>query len=391
MLSWSDTASQLQQHYQSFKVTERILLTGHSHQAWPDVAREGQLLAFTHAAEQVDDKWSLAFEQAERVRAGFAERLGDTRGDFVLGQNTQELLVRWLSALPLSTQAHLVTTDGEFHSMRRLLARVQEAGVQVTRVATEPVETLAERLWAACTPQTCAVMCSMVLFQTGQQVPHLSTLAQRCDERALPLLLDAYHLVNVVPYRMDTELPDSVFVVGGGYKYCQLGEGNCFLRVPKDIAWRPLVTGWYAEFAELNQVSGDGVAYGRGRWAFEGSTYDPTSHYRAARVWQFFADQALSVTRLREINEAQLTTLRTALHQYQWPEHVTLPQQPLHILGGFLVVRTPMAAEWSTQLRAVDVWTDSRGDCLRFGPAPYVTEAQLTTAVERLHAVAWKQ
>ena len=24
----------------------------------------------------------------------------------------------------------------------------------------------------------------------------------------------------------------TAFITGGGYKYCQLGEGNCFLRVP---------------------------------------------------------------------------------------------------------------------------------------------------------------
>ncbi|WLD59566.1 kynureninase [Salinispirillum sp. LH 10-3-1] len=388
MSDWSTTAAQLQRHYSAFKVSERILLTGHSHQAWPDVAREGQLLAFDHATTHVDDKWAQAFAQADRVRTGFAERLGDTSGEYVLGQNTQELLVRWLSALPLDRKPHLVTTDGEFHSMRRLLARLNETDLTVTRVATEPVDTLAERLWAACTEQTAAVMCSMVLFQTGQVVPHLPNLAQRCQERQLPLLLDAYHLVNALPYDMDTTLPDSTFVVGGGYKYCQLGEGNCFLRVPKSCDWRPLVTGWYAEFAELSQSAGTSVAYGTGRWAFEGSTYDPTSHYRAARVWQFFAEQQLNVATLRSINIAQLTLLRERLSQYHWPTHVELPSQQLAELGGFLVIRTPEAAAWSNQLRSLNVWTDSRGNCLRFGPAPYLTAEQISAAVERLHQVA---
>ena len=35
------------------------------------------------------------------VRAGFARLLGDQPDDIALGQNTHELVTRWLSALPL--------------------------------------------------------------------------------------------------------------------------------------------------------------------------------------------------------------------------------------------------------------------------------------------------
>src|SRR2546422_10697370 len=35
---------------------------------------------------------------------------------------------------------------------------------------------------------------------------------------------------NVLPFSLRTERLAQAFVVGGGYKYCQLGEGNCFLR-----------------------------------------------------------------------------------------------------------------------------------------------------------------
>jgi len=55
---------QLAKHYSRFRVTERILLTGHSHQAWPDVAFEAQQQAWLDAAEHVDDVWDLAFEKA---------------------------------------------------------------------------------------------------------------------------------------------------------------------------------------------------------------------------------------------------------------------------------------------------------------------------------------
>ena len=91
-------------HYARFRVGERVLLTGHSHQAWPDVAREAQLEAWDDAAREVDDKWGLAFARADLVRAAFARRLGAKPDEITLGQNTHELVTRFLSALPLDAR-----------------------------------------------------------------------------------------------------------------------------------------------------------------------------------------------------------------------------------------------------------------------------------------------
>ena len=44
-------------HYSAFRVDERLLLTGHSHQAWPDCGFDGQQAAWLDAARYVDDKW----------------------------------------------------------------------------------------------------------------------------------------------------------------------------------------------------------------------------------------------------------------------------------------------------------------------------------------------
>jgi kynureninase len=43
-------------YYTRFRVGERLLLTGHSHQAWPDCAERGQLRAWQDAADYVDGK-----------------------------------------------------------------------------------------------------------------------------------------------------------------------------------------------------------------------------------------------------------------------------------------------------------------------------------------------
>src|SRR6187401_1412711 len=77
-------------HYSRFRVTERLLLTGHSHQAWPDVGFAAQQQAWLDAAEFVDAKWERATQQASLVQAGFRRLLNDADGDIALGQNTHE-------------------------------------------------------------------------------------------------------------------------------------------------------------------------------------------------------------------------------------------------------------------------------------------------------------
>ena len=182
----------LARHYSRFNVGGRLLLTGHSHQAWPDVGFEAQQRAWLDAAEYVDDKWEHAAEQANRVRAGFARLLGDTPANIALGQNTHELVTRWLSALPFRKQQRLVTTDGEFHTIRRQMDRFADEGIEVKKVAAHPVDTLAERLASEVNSHTLAVLVSSVLFETSAIVPGLDRVAAACATHGAELLVDAF-------------------------------------------------------------------------------------------------------------------------------------------------------------------------------------------------------
>src|SRR5947208_859186 len=151
---------ELAKHYTRFRVSERILRTGHSHQAWPDVSFEAQQQAWLDASELVDDKWERATEQAARVQAGFRRLLGDADGDIALGHNTHELVTRLLSALPLRDRPKLVTSDGEFHTIRRQLDRLAEEGLAVVKVAARPADTLTDRLADVVDDRTACVLVS---------------------------------------------------------------------------------------------------------------------------------------------------------------------------------------------------------------------------------------
>jgi kynureninase len=375
--------NRLAPEYRAFRVTERLLLTGHSHQAWPDCAREGLLRAWDDAALLVDEKWERAFAVAARVRRGFAALLDDAEGEYALGMSTHDLLVRFLSALPLRARPRLVTTDGEFHAARRQLDRLAEEGITVVKLPATPASTVAERLAAAVDDRTAAVLVSAVFFENAHRVPALGALAEACARHGAELLVDAYHALGAVPFSLRTEGLTGAFVTGGGYKYLQLGEGNCFLRIPPGREFRPVVTGWFSEFSALTAERPDAVTYGTGPDRFAGSTYDPTSHYRAAAVFDFFEREGLMPTFLREVSQHQVGRLAERFDALDLdPAVVTRDRAtPLEQLGGFLALTTPRARELSRALLARGVFTDARRDVLRLGPAPYLSDTQLDGAL----------
>jgi kynureninase len=378
----------LAEHYSSFRVSERLLLTGHSHQAWPDVAFEGVTEAWEDAALLVDEKWERAFARAERVRTGFRGLLGDPDGAIALDQNTHGLVLRFLSALELRTRPRLVTTDGEFHTVRRQLARLaEEPALDVVVVAARPAETLAERLAAEVDGRTSAVIVSAVLFEDSRIVPGLGELAAACEAAGVELLVDAYHALGCLPFGLPSP---NTWVVGGGYKYLQLGEGNAFMRLPPHAdELRPALTGWFAEFEEMAAEKKPGtVPYPRGAGRFAGSTYDPTSHYRAARVFDFFDEQGLTPDVLRASYLHQTTLLARVFDELGVPDETMTRDRetPREQFGGFLALESPIAEEVSRRLAADGVMTDSRGRYLRLGPAPYLSDAQLERAVQMLGA-----
>ena len=375
-------------HYSRFRVADRLLLTGHSHQAWPDCAREGHVQAWDDAAELADLKWERAFARAERVREGYSRLLDDPDGLYSLASSTHDLLVRFLSALPLSERPRLVVSDCEFHSLRRQVDRLDEVGIEIERVSSQPAESVGERLAAAVDDRTAAVMVSTVFYRDAHIAGDLTALAQACRRHGALLLLDVYHQLGVVPFSLRQRGLEDAFVVGGGYKYCQLGEGNCFLRFPQGCDLRPVVTGWFAEFGDLTDGTGAAhqVGYAQGHERFAGATYDPTSHYRADEVFAFHSEQGLTPELLREVSQHQIGLLARRFDETDLdPQRIRRDSDtPIEQLGGFLALLTPHAATLHERLRERGLLTDYRGRRLRFGPAPYLSDSQLEQSISLL-------
>ena len=371
-------------------MSERLLLTGHSHQAWPDRGFDGQRQAWLDAARYVDDKWEHAFAKAERVRRGFARLLEDATGSIALGASTHDLVVKFISGLPLRDRPRILTTDGEFHSVRRQLDRLAEEGLEVARVPSLPAASVARRLIDALNDRTAAVVVSCVLFENAHIVPGLGDLLERCQTLGAELLVDAYHALNVVPWSLERERLEGAFVVGGGYKYCQLGDGISFLRIPSDCRMRPVITGWFSEFEDLARPGTRGrVLYGEGPARFAGATYDPTSQYRAAAVFDFFEEHALTPELLRRVSQHQVGFLARRFDELDLDPRIVTRDRSVELdgIGGFLALRSPLAGDLCRALRGRGVLTDHRGETLRLGPAPYLSDQQLEAAVAVLGEV----
>jgi kynureninase len=377
-----DDLPALRAAYARFLGGGRVLLTGHSHQAWPDVAREALAQSFDDAARFVDDKWGEAvFPAMQAVGEGVLTRLGFDRGDAIaFGKSTHELGYRLLSCLPLHARPRIVTTDGEFHSLRRQLGRLAEEGVRVEWVASRPRAELADRLLEALVPGTAMLALSAVLFEDSFVVPRLGEIAARAIDVGAVVLVDAYHAFNVVPLAWGPA-QGQLYVTAGGYKYAGFGEGVCWLRVPHGSTLRPVYTGWFADFGGL-EAPGAEITYGPGGARFAGATFDASAFYRARAVLEHWERFGLDPAKLRAVSTRQTRRILDRLDAQGHAEAVASPRDDAR-RGGFVAVRAGTGAEAIVKrLRAEGVLVDARNGTLRLGPAPYLTDDEIDRGVD---------
>jgi selenocysteine lyase/cysteine desulfurase len=261
----------------------------------------------------------------------------------------------------------ILTTDGEFHSFRRQLARWEEARrVAVTRVPVEPFDTFPYRFLAAARHREHDLTyVSHVFYDTGYVVPDLDGWA-----RALPpdghVVIDGYHGFMAIPTRLDG-IWRRVFYVAGGYKYAMAGEGACFMHCPPGIVRRPIDTGWFAGFEQLEEAPG-GVAYPAHGGRFWGATFDPSGLYRFNAVQRLLDREGIEVASVhRHVTALQSRFLASVAEHGIDLGELLPPEQTSGERGHFLTYRTPRAAMLAAMLAERRVTVDRRGDRVRIG------------------------
>ena len=367
----------------------RLHVAAHSHHPWPNITFEAQQENWLDAATRMDDKWDHIFGEVLPTSQRHIARvlhLSDP-ASIAFAPNTHEFVLRILSCLP--TPARILTTDSEFHSFRRQTARLEEEGLaEVERIPAEPFATFPDRLRAAAAAGGHhLVFVSHVLFNSGYVLPDLPALVEAVPDDDTFVVLDGYHSFLALPTDLSA-IEDRAFYVSGGYKYAMAGEGVCFLHCPPGYGERPVNTGWYAGFGQLESGVGDRVGYSPGGQRFAGATFDPSGLYRFNAVCHWLTELGLSVAAIhahvRALEDAFLDRLGTLGLDRLRPEMLVPGVDEVPDRGHFLTFRTPEAGVLYRALHDRRVITDHRDDRLRFGFGIYHDETDLDVLVERL-------
>jgi kynureninase len=384
------TALDLRPHFSRFLQADphRLHLAAHSHHYWPDVTFPAQEEAWTDAARYADEKWDRIFgEILPDVQKGVAAILGlPDPATIAVAPNTHDFVRRLLSSLPLHRQARVLTSDSEFHSFTRQVARLEEEkAIAVERVAAEPFATFPARFAdRASSGGHDLVFVSQVFFNSGAVAGPIESIVKTVPDADALVVIDGYHGFMAVPTDL-SRVASRAFYMSGGYKYAMAGEGVCFLHCPPGFAPRPRDTGWFASFGALAGPQG-GVAYGEDGSRFLGATFDPSGLYRQRAVFAWLAERGL---RVEDIHGHVLALQRLFLDGAR--EIVPLAEARLvtplvNERGHFLTFETPAAQDLHAKLLAARIVTDVRGDRLRFGFGCYHVEEDVEVALQRIPA-----
>src|SRR3954447_267042 len=224
----SKSVLDLARHFSRFidAEPERIHLAAHSHHYWPDVTLEAQKACWDEAALYADEKWEHIFaEVIPAVQVGIARILNlPDPAAIAFAPNTHDFLRRLLSVLPPGRAARVLTSDGEFHTLTRQMARLEEEGlVSVERIPVDPSATFPERFTAACrNGGHDLVFVSQVFFNSGATSGDLATIAGAVPDPETLIVIDSYHGFMAVPTDL-SGVADRVFYMAGGYKYAMAG------------------------------------------------------------------------------------------------------------------------------------------------------------------------
>lgn len=357
---------------------ERLHFAAHSHHPWPDVTYDAHMQAWEDAAEMMDDKWDHIFgEVFSRARRGIAGLIGlDGDDSITFAPNTHEFVVRIFSCF--EPPVRVLSSDAEFHSFTRQSRRWEEEGLAIVdRIPAEPFESFTERF----TREARAgvhdlVFLSEVFFDSGFVVPQLDRLVSSVSEEKTFIVIDGYHAFLARPVDIGP-IQDRVFYLAGGYKYAMAGEGVCFLHAPSRYGPRPVNTGWYAGFGQLEVGVGHDVAYSSDGSRFGGATFDPSGVYRLDAVLRWLEEEGITPSDI----SSHVQTLQDRFTGSGISPGELIPPEG-HSRGNFLSYRTERAAEIYGLLHDRSVITDYRGDRLRLGFGIYHDDDDVARLLE---------
>ena len=355
---------------------QRLHFSAHSHHLWPDASLEGQLAHWNDAATLADLKWDKVMgEVLPEAQRNVAEELGTGMPDAVVfASSTHDFIVRLVAATPRANPAKLrvLTSDAEFHSARRQLARWAEDGwLELDTVPVQPFDDFTERFLAAArTGDHDLILVSQILFSSGRLFSEINDLAVLAKPEGPWVVIDGYHAFMALETPFKETAAQSAFYLGGGYKYAMTGESCGFLHAPPGFGPRPPITGWFAEFEDRTLPPGS-IGYAKDASRFMGATFDSSGIYRFNAIRRMLRDEGLTTAIINQRIARQQSLLLDALRDTPLGAAELLNPLDGKPHARFLALRHPDAPRWYEALLARKCITDVRGDVLRVGLGLY--------------------
>lgn len=382
----------------------KLHFAAHSHHFWPDIARKAHLHYWDDSAKYSDQKWDFLFSHVvPKAQEHIAKILHlNEPQQIVFAPNTHELLSRLLSLFLPQKKLRILTTNSEFHSFSRQISRLEELPeVEVTRVETSVLykksdhddstkkrkDLFLNQLIAQLQNHSFDLFfISHVFYDSGIRLTDedLEILSQATPSSTI-MVIDGYHGFCAIPTNL-SKLEGKVFYLSGGYKYAQAGEGACFLVVPRGH-WRPVYTGWFANFEALASPNNQSVGYAENGFSFFGATQDFSGLYRFNAVWNAFEELHLTPERIhRFVGQLQESFLQEVspllVKNYELAPLFSFSSGiPF---GHFLTYVSSKAELIEKELKTKNIIIDRRGHRLRFGFGTYQDQSDIFTLKNRL-------
>jgi kynureninase len=288
----------------------------------------------------------------------------------------------------------VVATRGEFDSCDMILKTYASKGRAEVRwvspLSKDPIEQYSvQNLIAALRQPTDLVLCSQVLFATGQVLTDLPPLVAAAHEVGALVMVDTYHSFGVLPLQWEGPSPYSLggadFLIGGSYKYARGGPGACWLAIhPRHLlendsisSLTTLDTGWFAKQDPFRYERPEPPQLAAGGDAWLESTPPVLTAYQANAGLQLLRE--IGVGRLQRYNIQQQQQLQAACRDRGLAMYEPSDWQQR---GAFALLPHPHASDLSQRLLQRGLNTDARAGCVRFGPDLLTTADELQRAAE---------
>ncbi len=188
---------------------------------------------------------SVLKPQIERVRSGLASAFGCDPEEMAIVRNASEALETCLFGMDLKFGDEVLTTTLDYPRMiHTIRQRETREGVRIRQIDLPlPLEHPAQAVAAfaeAITPATKLILCSHVIFVTGQILP-VRDLCRLGRERGIPVIVDGAHAFAHLPFSRDELECDYYGTSLHKWLTACLGSGFLYVRRNRIASLWPLM------------------------------------------------------------------------------------------------------------------------------------------------------